>query len=170
MKRESTTRYLATLFLRAALVIAFVGGGWNVYRGLRGGETLNRANPGQTTLRIVLRDFTAGAAGANADLPVKLYPVDISAVRREYFSEHRAGVRFDDFLTQRMKGQGPITANLDEHGESTVVVAPGTWWVYATARGPQNEDVEWRLRVNVAGRLQTVELTRDNAYARMKRF
>jgi len=170
-KVESPAYHLAALCLRVTLVFALIAVGWNIYRKLPGGEAtgLNRANPSQTALVVALHASPEDMRAAN-ELPLKLYPVDITAVRREYFMEHRAGVRFEDFLTQRMNGQSPVIAKLDEHAQASVTVAPGTWWIYATMRGAQNEEIEWRLRVNVAGQRQRVELTRENAYMRTKRF
>ena len=169
--RESAIYHLAVLCLRVALVLMLFAVGWSIYSKLSGGEfpNLNRANPSQTALLIVLRSSPEDVRASN-ELPLKLYPVDIAAVRREYFMEHRAGVRFDDFLTERMNGQSPVVAKLDEHGQAAVTVAPGTWWIYATMRGAQQEEIEWRLRVNVAGQHQTVELTRENAYMLTKSF
>ena len=102
------------------------------------------------------------------NIPVKLYPIDPSAVQREYLSERRPGVSSRDFLAQRMSGKSMVEAQLDERGQATVMVTPGKWWVYAVLSGAHS--VEWRLPVNVAGIKQTIQLTPDNAYARMKSF
>ena len=58
--------------------------------------------------------------GVALDMPVELYPVDIVAVRHEYFTERRAGKRFDDFLNERMNGRTSINVRLDEKGQSSV--------------------------------------------------
>ncbi len=158
------------LVLRVALILALASVGWSIYRKLPGGvPVLNRANPSQTVLLIRLRAPAEDVHQA-IGLTLKLYPVDITAVRREYFMEHRAGVRFDDFLAQRMNGQREVDARLDERGQAQVTIAPGTWWIYASMRGAENEEIEWRLRLNVAGQQQIVELTRENAYMRTKSF
>jgi hypothetical protein len=99
---------------------------------------------------------------------VELYPVDIVAVRHEFFTEPRAGKRFEDFLKERMKGRSPISGQLDKNGRGTVVLTPGVWWLHAKLAG--EEDLEWRLRVSVTGAKQTVELTPQNAYTRTKTF
>ena len=67
-----------------------------------------------------------------------------------------------------MHGMRSVEARLDEHGQATVKLAPGKWWIHATLIGAQN--TEWHLPINVAGRQQTIELTPENAYARTKSF
>ena len=56
-------------------------------------------------------------------MPVNLYPVDIVAVRHEFFTEPRAGKRFEDFLKERMKGRSPINARLDKQGQGAVLLS-----------------------------------------------
>ena len=107
-------------------------------------------------------------SGVGLNIPVELYPVDIVAVRHEYFIERRAGKRFDDFLNERMNGRAPITAQLDPQGSAVVVVPPGNWWIHAVLAG--DEDLEWRLPIQVTGPGLTIELTPQNAYARTKSF
>ena len=155
--------------LRAALIAALLGAGWNIYRHLPGGELMSGgAGPqSETALQIVLRG-SPNEAGAPVDIPVELYSIDVEAVRREYRSDPRPGMRFDDFLARRMKSHPPVTSRLDRSGQTVVHVAPGKWWIHALLSGEQN--VEWRLPIEVAGRRQTVELTPENAYARMKTF
>jgi hypothetical protein len=89
-------------------------------------------------------------------------------VRHEYFTERRAGKRFDDFLNERMNGRTPINAKLDKEGRAFVAIKPGSWWIHAVLSG--EEDLEWHLPVNVAGRKQSIELTAQNAYTRTKSF
>jgi hypothetical protein len=89
-------------------------------------------------------------------------------VQHEFFTEPRAGKRFDDFLKERMKGRSPISARLDKQGHGAVALAPGSWWLLATLAG--DEQLEWRLPVKVTGTKQIVELTSQNAYTRSKSF
>ena len=171
--------------MRFALVLALVGAGWSVYRRLpnAGGDAtgalLGESRQVDATLvHIVLRgepdDVRAAIKDdATDDAParkvaVQLYAVDVAAAQREFLSERRAGVRFEDFLTQRMRGQQPLAAELNERGEATVAVPPGRWWIHATVEGAQ--ELTWRLPVNVSGRERTVELTIENAYTRAKKF
>lgn len=153
--------------LRAALLFGLVGGGWSIYKHLPTGTS--EINPGtdSTSLQIVLHQ-AANINASNLDIPLELYPVDIVAVRHEFFTEPRAGKRFEDFLKERMKGRSPVSARLDKQGRGTVVLTPGNWWLHAKLSG--DEDLEWRLPVSVIGSKQTVELTPQNAYTRSRSF
>lgn len=168
MNSPSIPYRLTTVFLRGLLVAALFISGWFVYVKLPHESSTNpAASRAETTLQIVLQQ-PAGAGAMPLDISVDLYPVDIVAVRNEYFTERRAGKRFDDFLSERMEGRKPITAKLDRQGQTTVIVSPGTWWLHALLSG--EEDLEWRLPVSVAGNKQTVELTSQNVYTRTKSF
>ena len=167
MKITASYRSLLVLALRVALVFILGGAGWSIYKHLPVGTS--EINPGTdtTSLQIVLRqsgDITA----SNLDIPLELYPIDIVAVRHEFFTEPRAGKRFEDFLKERMKGRSPVSARLDKQGRGTVVLTPGNWWLHAKLSG--DEDLEWRLPVSVTGPKQTVELTPQNAYTRSRTF
>jgi len=168
VKTTSIPYTVLTVFLRAALVAALFASGWLIYSKLphqAAKDTLN-ANA-ETTLQIVLRSPTDNGAEA-LDIAVDLYPIDIIAARHEYFTERRAGKRFDDFVSERMKGRAPISAKLDKQGQTSVVVSAGTWWLHAQLPGEEN--LEWRLRLDVSGRKQTVELTSHNIYTRTRSF
>lgn len=143
-----------------------VGAGWLIYRRLPASAAGVKSDHGTTTLQIVIRQ--PESAGPSLDVAVSLYPVDIVAVRHEFFTEPRAGKRFEDFLRERMKGRTPINARLDKQGHGAVLLAPGSWWLHATLSG--DEQLEWRLPVTVIGSRQTVELTPQNAYTRSKTF
>jgi len=107
--------------------------------------------------------------GNNArDIPIEISPVDIVAVRHEFFVEPRAGQRFDEFLHQRMNGRNLINARLDSRGRTSVAVPRGDWWIHAILSG--EDDLEWRLHISITGGKQTVELTPQNAYTRSKSF
>lgn len=168
MNPQNTSYRLATLVLRAALLLALFSAGWIVYKKLpqgvvNGTEVLG----GETTVQLVMRP-SAERSGSALDITVGIYPVDIVAARHEYFTERRAGKRFDDFLSERMNGRAPITARLDRQGQAQVVVRHGNWWVHAVLAG--EEDLEWRLAIEVSGPKQTIELTPQNAYTRTKSF
>ena len=168
MKTTSISYSLLTAFLRAALVVALFVSGWLVYSKLPRQTPANpQAANAETTLQIVLRSPVDSNADA-LDIAVDLYPIDIVAARHEYFTERRAGKRFDDFLSERMKGRSPVSAKLDKQGQTSVVVGQGSWWLHAQLAGDEN--LEWRLPLNVAGRKQTVELTSQNVYTRTKSF
>lgn len=168
MKATSITYSLLISILRVALVVALVLSGWLIYSKLPHQSFANRqTKQGETTLQIVLRPSVESGAGA-LDIPFDLYPFDIVAARHEYFTERRAGTRFDDFLKERMKGRTPITARLDKQGHAFVVVGPGSWWLHAQL--PGDENLEWRLPITITEPRQTVELTSQNIYTRSKSF
>ena len=102
------------------------------------------------------------------DITVEIYPIDIVAVRHEYFTERRAGKRFDDFLSERMKGRTPVTTRLDKQGQTAVGLYPGNWWLHALLAG--EEELEWRLPITVTGNKQIIELTSENVYTRARSF
>jgi hypothetical protein len=166
VKTTSISYSLLTVFLRAALVVALFISGWLVYSKLPHDSAKDKLSTNaETTLQIVLRQ-PAGDAFAALDIPVELYRIDIVAARHEYFTERRPGKRYDDFLSERMKGR--VSAKLDKQGQTSVVVSQGSWWLHAQLAG--DESLEWRLPLNVAGRKQTVELTSQNVYTRTKSF
>jgi hypothetical protein len=168
MEVQSIPYRLVTMILRAALVGTLFVAGWLVYRHLPAEVAPGTAQPnGETSLQIVLRQ-SPDMRGVMLDIPIEIYPVDIVAVRHEYFTERRAGKRFDDFLSERMNGRTPVNVRLDQKGQATVIVGQGSWWVHAVLSG--EEDIEWRLPINVTGSRQVIELTTQNAYGRTKSF
>lgn len=170
MNTKSPAYNLLAGGLRLALVLALIFAGLSIYRSLPDsdpGVSNGTSTAGQTALQIVLQPAPEDR-GAAMNIPVELYPIDLSAAQREYLSERRPGVRFDEFLARRMDGKSTVEAKLDERGQAVVMVTPGKWWVHAMLNGTHS--VEWRLPVQVAGLKQTIELTPDNAYARMKSF
>lgn len=167
MKTPNTLRRLTVSLLRAMLVAALLFSGWLIYSKLPHHSTTDaRPARNETALQIMLRPVGINAAAL--DIPVELYPVDIVAVQHEYFTERRAGKRFDDFLNERMQGRRPVNTKLDKDGQATIVVTGGSWWLNAVL--PGEEDLEWRLPINVAGSKQIVELTSQNVYTRTKSF
>jgi hypothetical protein len=161
----SAFRRVLILVLRVALVVALGGAGWLIYRQLP--ATSGAVEDLRTTnLQIVLQQPDNG--GPALDVQVSLYPVNVVAVRHEFFSEPRAGKRFDDFLKERMKGRSPVSTRLDKQGHGAVVLAPGSWWLHAKLSG--DEEIEWRLPVTIIGAKQVIELTPQNAYTRSRTF
>lgn len=161
-----TLRSAIIMALQAGLILALVGGGWWIYRKVPSTPTSEQQNRGTTMVQIVLRQPNGDVTGL--DVPVSLYPVDIVAVRHEFFTEPRAGKRFEDFLKERMKGRSPISTRLDKQGQAAVALSSGSWWLHATL--PGEEQLEWRLPVKISGPKQIVELTAQNAYTRSKSF
>jgi hypothetical protein len=169
MKTSGIGYRLLTAILRVALVLGLCVSGWIIYSKLPS-RAASESRPGansQTIVQIVLIGPVENGSDAIA-VSVELYPFDIVAARHEYFTERRAGKRFDDFLNERMKGRAPIATQLDAQGKTSVTVPAGTWWLHAVL--PGDENLEWRLPVNVAGVKQTVELTPQNIYTRTKSF
>jgi hypothetical protein len=156
---------LVTMVLRLGLILALFGAGWFVYVKLPHGDDVNSKNTTTTNLEVVL---VPGTRAATLDVPIQIYPVDLVAVRHEYFAERRAGKRFEDFLKERMNGRAPLNAKLDGEGRAIVLITPGNWWIHALISG--DEDLEWRLPISVTGQKQTIELTPQNAYTRAKSF
>ena len=167
LKRFSTVRGLIIVALQGLLVLLLVGAGWWIYRQLPASGAEADANQQTTNLQIVIRQ-TPESVGPSLDVAVSLYPVDIIAVRHEFFTEPPKGKRFEDFLKERMKGRSPVNARLDKQGNGSVSLPPGNWWLHATISG--DEQLEWRLPVTVFGSRQVIELTPQNAYTRSKTF
>ena len=167
LKRFGTARGLTIIALQGLLILLLAGAGWLIYRRLPAGSVEADGNQQTTDLQIFIRQ-PPESVGPALDVAVSLYPVDIIAVRHEFFTEPRAGKRFEDFLKERMKGRSPVNARLDKQGHGSVVLAPGSWWLHATLSG--DEQLEWRLPVTVVGTKQVIELTPQNAYTRSKTF
>ena len=168
MKTTSISYNLLTLFLRAALVVALFASGWLIYSKLPHQNSPNlKVNNGETVLQIVLHPPVNSGTDA-LDISVEFYPVDIVAARHEYFAERRAGKGYYDFLNERMKGRAPVATRLDKQGQGVVALSGGSWWLHAQLDGEEN--VEWRLHLDVAGPRQTVELTPQNIYSRTRSF
>ena len=168
MKIPNLFSSLITSLLRAGLLAALVVACWTIYRQLpHSPKDIEQPAQAETTLQIVLRPSTVRHAGS-LDIAVELYPIDIVAVRHEYFTERRAGKRFEDFLSERMKGRHPVGARLDKQGQASINLNAGSWWLHALLSG--EEELEWRLPLSVSGRKQTVELTSQNVYTRTRSF
>jgi hypothetical protein len=170
---HSFTRRLVAVGLRVALIAALGAAVWGVYRRLPEGEhaawrATEQGRQRTTLLRLRLRREEVGFPVSAKRVPVQLYPINMAAARSEFDSERRPGQRFEEFATRLMGGRQPLSVELDEGGEAAVAVTPGKWWIHATVEG--DRELTWRLSVNVTGREKTVELTKDNAYLRAKRF
>jgi hypothetical protein len=169
---QSFTRKVAAALAGVALVAALGGAVLSVYRRLPEDER-NSSRPARDTqrttlLRLRLRREGVGFPVSARKVPVQLYPINMAAARNEYDSEPRHGQRFEEFAAHLMGGRQKIDAELDEGGEAAVNVPPGKWWIHAEIDGER--ELAWRLPVEVNGREKTVELTKDNAYLRAKRF
>ena len=169
---KNFTRKVAVAAAGVALVATL---GWavsSVYRRLpedeRAPSRPARATQRTTLLRVRLRREGVGFPVSARKVPVQLYPINMAAARNEYDSEPRRGQRFEEFATRLMGGRQRLEAELDEGGEAALNVPPGKWWIHAEIEGER--ELAWRLPVEVNGREKTVELTKENAYLRAKRF
>jgi hypothetical protein len=169
---QNFTRKVAVVAAAVALVAAL---GWavlSVYRRLPGDERTSSRLPGvvrrTALLRVRLRREGVGFPVSAKKVPIQLYPINMAAARNEYDSEPRHGQRFEEFATRLMGGRQKLDAELDEGGEAAINVPPGRWWIHAEIEGER--ELAWRLFVEVNGREKTVELTKENAYLRAKRF
>jgi hypothetical protein len=169
---QTYTRRIAVVVAGIALIVAL---GWAVlavFRRLPEDEhtssRLPRLVQRTSVLRVRLRREGVGFPVSAKKVPVQLFPIDMTTARNEYDSERRPGQRFEDFAERLMGGRPKIEAELDEGGEAAIEVPPGRWWIHAEINGER--ELAWRLLVEVNGREKTVELTKDNAYLRAKRF
>ena len=169
---QNFTRRVLVVLAGAALVASLFGAVLAVYRRLpENGHTSSRLPglaPRPTLLPLRLRPEGGGFPLSAKKVPVQLFPIDMTTARNEYDSERRPGQRFEEFAARLMGGRPKIEAELDERGEADIKVPPGKWWIHAELNGER--ELAWRLRVEVNGREKTVELTKDNAYLRAKRF
>jgi hypothetical protein len=168
---ESLTITVIRSILQVALIGALVAAGWNIYRRLpvEDQNASNENRNAETELLIVLR-VAPDYAGNPLNIPVDLYPFDVSAAEPEFRVEPHPGRRLDDFLAQRAGDGGPLKTQLDDQGRGSLGVPRGNWWLHATLGLPDDESLEWRLALSVMGRRQTIELTPENAYQRTKKF
>ena len=168
MNSRSISYKALALVVRGALLVALAGAAWIVYQKLpASGSHPGASAAGQTTVQIVLHRSSDIQATA-VDIPIELSPVDLVAVKHEFFVEPRPGQHFNEFLRERMNGRTEVKTRLDPQGRVTVLVAPGEWWLHAVLSG--EEDLEWRLPVTIRGDKQTIELTLQNTYTRSKSF
>lgn len=169
---QNLTRKVAVVAAGVALVAVLGGAVLSAYRRLPDDQNSSArvARHGQraTLLRVRLRREGVGFPVSAKKVPVQLYPINMSAARNEYDSEPRHGQRFEEFATRLMGGRQRLEAELDEGGEAAINVPPGKWWIHAEIEGER--ELAWRLPVEVNGREKTVELTKENAYLRAKRF
>jgi hypothetical protein len=164
---QNRTRKVAAALAGVALVAALGGAVWGVYRRLPVDERAAQ-RAARSVLRVRLRREGVGFPVSAKKVPVQLYPINMAAARNEYDSEPRHGQRFEEFANRLMGGRQRIDAELDEGGEAAVDVPPGKWWIHAEVEGER--ELAWRLPIEITGREKTVELTKDNAYLRAKRF
>ena len=159
----------AIRILRIVLALMLVGGlvwaGARIYRRLpatAGGEVVLAGVPQDLT--IVLR------VQGSHETRIKLYPIDVATVERDYARGTRPRKSFDDFLALRLKDLTPVIARADPNGRAIARVTEGHWWMHAVTAFPEGEWLEWRQQLNMSQKPQTIELSSANAYERSKKF
>ena len=153
--------------IQIILALALIGGlffaGRHVYRSLPD-NGVREATP-RSELTIVMPEGVSGGGTS-----VELYPIDFAAVQRDFPLNARPGKSFEDFLTARLKNLNPVRARIDQSGRAVARLSTGVWWLRATASSARGEVMEWRLPLTISQPVQTIELSRDNAYERAQKF
>ena len=164
------------MILKVILALLLLGGllfaGWGVYRRLPNDgradakAAANRSGPTMELTILLSRDL----ATSDRSALIELYPVDLAALQRQFEAIPRAGKQFDEFLANRLKDVAPVRASTDSQGRAVANVSEGNWWLHAQTSLASGEDFEWRLPLNLSAAKNTVELSRENAYERTKKF
>jgi len=165
MDDDSPPMRILRIILALTLLGTLAWAGARIYRRLpaTGSGEIGLSGAPQD-LTIVLRLEGSG------ETRIKLYPIDVAAIERDYARGGRPRKPFDDFLAQRLKDLTPVTARADASGRAVARISEGNWWMHAVTAFPEGEWLEWRQQLNVAQRPQTIELSTANAYERSKKF
>ena len=176
MEREVSNNGSLMTLLRIILALALLGSlifaGARIYRRLPA-EARSPApevvNEGQVK-RLLTVSISNSLPNATLNSPIEIYPFDLVAARREFEASPRLAKQFDDFLVRRMHDISPLKANTHSRGDAVAVLNEGDWWLHAFASLDTGETIEWRLPVVIKDRNETIELSRENAYERTKKF
>jgi hypothetical protein len=137
-------------------------------------ESLPAAGPGpvqvndaaaNSELTIVWRDGLT-----DGETRVELYPIDFAALDRDFRVNGRPGKTIDDYLSQRLKNLTPVRVRVNQNGRAITRLSEGNWWMRAVSTSSNGEAMEWRVPVLISQRAHTIELSKDNAYERAKKF
>src|SRR6476620_2914817 len=90
LKRFGTVRGVVIVALQALLIVLLAGAGWLIYRRIPANGSEADYNQQTTDLQIFIRQ-PPESVGPSLDVAVSLYPVDIVAVRHEFFTEPPKG-------------------------------------------------------------------------------
>lgn len=171
MREDSPAIRIIEVMLALALLGSLFFAGWRVYRRLpvdqHDDPVTSRNGGAQTELMIVLQNDLATTTSAVA---VELYPINLLALERQFAANPHPSKQFEDFLASRLKDMTPVRALSDGKGRAVANVSEGNWWLHARTSLHGGETLEWRLPLNVSASQRTVELTRENAYERTKKF
>ena len=168
MQENNQAIQLLKIILALALLGSLFLAGWRVYRslpaGLPGQVQVNEA-AANSELTIVWRDGLA-----DGETRVELYPIDFAAVDRDFRANNRPGKTLDDYLGQRLKSLTPVRMRVNPNGRAVTRLSEGNWWMRAISTTSNGEAMEWRMPVLISQRTNTIELSKDNAYERAKKF
>jgi len=159
---------IAKVILALGLLLGLVLAGRSVYRSLPAARSVevqvNQATA-NSELVVVWREGIA-----DGETRVELYPIDFAALQRDFQARLRPGKTIDDYLAQRLKNLTPVLVRVDQSGRAVARLSEGNWWMRATTVSSNGEAMEWRVPVVISERAHTIELSRDNAYERTKKF
>jgi len=159
---------LTEYFLAALLVGSLFLAGRHVYQSLPangpGQVPVNEA-AANSELTIVWRDGLT-----DGETRVELYPIDFAALDRDFRVNGRPGKTIDDYLGQRLKNLTPVRVPVNQNGRAVAHLSEGNWWMRAVSTSSNGEAMEWRIPVVISQRAHTIELSKDNAYERAKKF
>jgi len=168
MQEDNPAIRILKIILALALLGSLFFAGWRVYRSLPVAAPaqvqVNEA-AAKSELTIVWRDgLTEG------ETRIELYPIDFAAVERDFRVNGRPGKSLDDYLGQRLKSLTPVRVRVSPNGRGIARLSEGNWWMRAISVSANGEAMEWRVPVLISQRTHTIELSRDNAYERAKKF
>ncbi len=158
--------------IEVILALALLGGlvfaGWRVYRSL----------PVAHSVQVQVNDATANSeltivwreGLGDSDARVELYPLDFAALEKDFRQNFRPGKSIEEYLGQRLKNLTPVKVRINQSGRAVTKLSQGNWWLRATSYSSNGELMEWRVPVLISQRSHTIELSKDNAYERAKRF
>lgn len=168
MQENSPAIRIVEIVLALALLAGLTFAGWHVYRTLPPGVPAQvQINDAAATseLTIVWRDGLS-----DGETRIELYPIDFAAIREDFAVNPRPGKSIDDYLAQRLKYLTPVSLRVNQNGRAVARLSEGNWWMRATSVSATGEALEWRVPMVISQRAQTIELSKDNAYERTKKF
>ena len=168
MQENSPAIRIVEIILALALLAGLTFAGWHVYRTLPPGVPAQvQINDAAATseLTIVWRDGLT-----DGETKVELYPIDFAAIRQDFSVSGRLGKNIDDYLAQRLKYLTPVRVPVNQNGRAITRLSEGNWWLRATSVSRSGEALEWRVPMVISQRAHTIELSKDNAYERTKKF
>jgi len=168
VQENSPAIRIVEVILALALVAGLTLAGWRTYQTLPHGvpASVQIDDAAATSeLTIVWRD------GLNdSETKIELYPIDFAAIREDFSVNGRPGKSIDDYLAQRLKYLTPVNVRVNQSGRAVTRLSEGNWWLRATSVSPSGEALEWRVPMVISQRAHTIELSKDNAYERTKKF